>query len=163
MATFIKAIGLMIKLTVKESTCITMEQYMRAPGKMTSSTVMALKPGLMRLDTKALTSMVPSTAMVNSIGTMVLVTLGNSAKMTFKGKEGTLGQMGETTKDNGPETRCMVSVFSNGMMAVLMKVNLLTIGKKVMECSCGKMEESMTVSGGTASKMGSVSLLMKSA
>ena len=91
MATSTKVNGSMIKLTGKASTCITMEPYMRALGRMTNSTVMALKLGLMRLDTKVRMLTVPNMVMVNSIGTMEQVTQANSATMISRGMESTLG------------------------------------------------------------------------
>ena len=79
MVTFIKGNGVMTRPMGKESTFITMELFTRETGRMTSSTDMVLKPGLMKPDMRERTSTARSMEKANFSGMTEQVTQENSA------------------------------------------------------------------------------------
>ena len=62
------------------------------------------------------------------------------------------GQMEENSQATGYAIRCMVVEFSLGMMAGNIKVNIMTIKNKDMECLHGQMVANMMDSGWVVNK-----------
>ena len=60
----------------------------------------------------------------------------------------TFGKMVASTSANGPTTICKVMVFTYTRTGLDMMVNTLTIKKRAMDCTIGRMAES-TKAGGT--------------
>jgi hypothetical protein len=123
MATFMTDAGRMIKRTVSEFTHIWMELGTKATGKRTSSTVMALRLGLMVHRTKVLTLRERSTGMAASLGPTDPPTMVNLLITTLRVRESTTGAIRECIEVTGRTTKWKAMESSNGPMVASTKVN----------------------------------------
>lgn len=156
METFTKVNGSTIRLMAVEPMSTWTVLSIPESGERTSSTVSALRPGLMEPNMKATTSMERSMVLVLSSGPTVQCTLGSFIITTFMEKEFTLGLMAESTKANGVTTRCTAKELSPGLMVESMLESMLTTRSKVTESSCGLMVVAIRVTGKVASSMARV-------
>ena len=129
-----KAIGSLIKLTVKENLSMLTETSMKASGSMTKlmakehipmpmePTIMEIgsminnmdsewSPGLMVLSTRETTSMERKREKENLHLLMVVITKENLNKTRYVDTESTTGQMVSNMTDNGAIIKCMVKEF----------------------------------------------------
>ena len=129
-----KAIGSLIKLTVKENLSMLMETFMKASGSMTKlmakehihmpmePTIMEIgsminnmdsewSPGLMVLSTRETTSMERKKEKENLHLLMEVITKENLNKTRYADMENTTGQMVSNMTDNGAIIKCTEKVF----------------------------------------------------
>ena len=142
-----KAIGNLIKLTVKENLSMLTEIYTRASGSMTKLMVKVLirmpteptimeigstinnmvsewSPGLMVLSTKEIISMERKRVKENLHLLMEVITKENLNRMRYVDTESTTGQMVSNMTDNGVIIKCMEKEFLFGKTKRNIKDNL---------------------------------------
>ena len=100
-AMFMRAIGLMTKLMVKECILIQMELSMLETGKRTSRTDMELKPGQMVQNIQALMLTERNTAKENLSGLTAQDMRESSTTITFMELESMNGLMEDSTMESG--------------------------------------------------------------
>ena len=114
---------------------------------------MASKHGLMVRSMKVIMCTVKSTAMEDSPGLTVALTMGNSKKTIFKARELITGRTAGSSLARGLITRWKDQEFSHGPTAESMMESTSTTRKKVKELFIGRTAESMSADGKMESKM----------
>ena len=123
-------------------------------GSWTNSMAKGLKLGEMEPSTKEIMQTEKSQAKDSSPGLTVQSLKVIFSIMTFMGSEYTLGMMVDYTLDPGSAIKCMVGVFSHGLMGANMRESIKMIKNQVSAYFTGQMEEDMRELGKMASSMG---------
>jgi hypothetical protein len=129
----------MIKLMAEALMSILMVQSILVIGLKINSMAMELRYGQMEVLMKAIMNLVKNMELVLFNGLMVVLTLENFTVTIYMEWGYTLGKMVENMKENGEQTKCMVTEHLNGQMVVDMLVSILKIRNKDTENSFGQM------------------------
>jgi len=147
MVTFMKEIGLTIKLKEEEHMSIWTVLNTWVNGEKIVNTDMESRVGQIMQNMKVITSTVRNTASVLSNGVMDHLTSVNFTIIIFMVKVCIHGQTTEFTKVNGDQIKCMGKELSHGLTGVNMLENMLKTKNVDMENSFGLMVDATEANG----------------
>ena len=147
MVTNMKVNGKRTRLTATDCICMRTEQNMLVIGKMICSTVMARRPGLTTLHSKANMLMAKSkdTELTNGPMVPVLLGLGRTTKLMVL--ELTLGLTVDSSKESGKTIICTEKANISGLTVDCTKGNISTIRSTATVSILGQTDASIMVSG----------------
>ena len=121
MAMFMKETGLMIKLVDMVLIFTLIMLNMKDNERMINKMEQVRKLGRMELDTMVNTYKARNTVKENSHGQTEALIMENLSKITFKEKESIIGPTVVSMMDSGKIIRWKATVYSHGLMVVVMK------------------------------------------
>lgn len=153
MAMCMRVYGTMTELKEEAHTNMLMVQNTLVTGKMIDNMDTESKLGRIMPGMKETMSSVKNKTLVHLSGQTVPLTLENSTKTIFMGKEFTRGQIKENTRATGEPIKCMAKEHSHGLMEESMLVSIATIKRKGTVNSCGPMAGAIEASGKAENNM----------